>query len=54
MNGLCYFCNTQVETLKHLFYDCTVIQQNWVKIKLALNINIKNYFQFTHRNIFIG
>ena len=28
MNGLCHFCNTQVETLKHLFYDCTVIQQN--------------------------
>ena len=23
MNGLCHFCNTQVETLKRLFYDCT-------------------------------
>jgi len=31
MNGLCHFCNTQVETLKHLFYERTVIQQNWVK-----------------------
>ena len=35
-NGAIYewfmsFCNTQVETLKHLFYDCTVIRQNWVK-----------------------
>ena len=39
MNDLCHFCNTQVETLKHLFYDCTVIQQNWVKIISAL----KNY-----------
>ena len=39
MNGLCHFCNTQVETLKHIFYDCTVIQQNWVKLISAL----KNY-----------
>jgi len=23
MNGLCHFCNTQVETLKRLFDDCT-------------------------------
>ena len=36
MNGLCNFCNTQVETLKPLFYDCTVIQQNWVKFISAL------------------
>ena len=33
---VCHFCNTQVETLKHLFYDCTIIQQNWVKIISAL------------------
>jgi hypothetical protein len=36
MNDLCHFCNTQVETLKHLFYDCTAIQQNWVKFISAL------------------
>ena len=39
MNGLCHFCNTQVEILKYLFYDCTVTQHNWVKIISAL----KNY-----------
>ena len=39
MNVLCHFCNTQVETFKHLFHNCTVIQQNWVKIISPL----KNY-----------
>ena len=39
MNVLCRFCNTQVETFKHLFHNCTVIQQNWVKIISPL----KNY-----------
>ena len=36
MKGLCHFCNTREETLKHLFYDCTVIQQNWVKTLSAI------------------
>jgi hypothetical protein len=33
MNGLCNFFNTRVETLKHLLYDCTVIQQNHIGVK---------------------
>jgi hypothetical protein len=32
MNGVSHFSNTRVETLKHLLYDCIVIQQHWVKI----------------------
>jgi hypothetical protein len=41
MNGFCHYCNTRVETLKHLFNDCTVIQQNWIKTLSA--IQKKNY-----------
>jgi len=28
-----FFLNTRVETWKHLFYDCTVIQQNHIRVK---------------------
>ena len=61
MNGLSHFCNTQVETLKHLCYDCTVIQQNWVKIISTLKhymntLEIKNIDinEITEELIFLG
>ena len=28
----CYYCDIEVETLKHLFYDCIVIQRFWNQI----------------------
>ena len=55
------FCNPQVETLKHLFYDCTVIQQNWVKIISTLKnymnsreIKIIDINEITEEHIFLG
>jgi hypothetical protein len=36
MNDLCHFCNTQVETLKHLFYNCshtTKLGKNHIGVK---------------------
>ena len=58
MNGLSHFCNTQVETLKHLCYDCTVIQQNWVKIISTLKhymntLEIKNIYEENRKESYV-
>ena len=30
---LCYFCNTQKETISHIMYQCTVVQTFWRKVE---------------------
>jgi len=60
-NRVCHFCNTGVKILKHFVYDCTVIQQNLVKIISALkncmnsrekqNVDIN---EITEEYIFLG
>ena len=31
-SAMCTFCNRYIETLNHLFYDCTFVQQFWKNV----------------------
>ena len=42
--NLCDFCSANIETLEHLFWECTTVQTFWTNLKNRcnyLNINIK-------------
>ena len=40
-DGKCHFCNTQIEYLTHLFYECTVIQEMLVNIQNKINSTLQ-------------
>ena len=31
-SNLCYFCNMHIETVSHLFCDCTIIKDFWLHV----------------------
>ena len=37
--SLSYFCNMEIETLNHLFWECRHVQSFWTKLKNYLNKN---------------
>ena len=41
-NGSCHFCETDSETLHHLFYQCRITQNFILKVENALNILLRN------------
>ena len=49
MNGLCNFCNTQVETLKHLFHNCshtTKLGKNDIGVKKLHEISWNKKYRY--------
>ena len=47
-SSLCEFCNMEIETFLHLFWECTCIQQFWASLSdflnlcdINININLK-------------
>ena len=38
--NLCTFCETQKETIKHLFYDCVKVQVVWYRIEELIKTDI--------------
>ena len=39
----CSFCNTQRETLKHLFYECDIVKNFWDSVKDWFNLKIPQH-----------
>ena len=40
--GLCHFCKTNTETIKHLFYECSIINRVIHKIENKINCILEN------------
>ena len=51
---MCYFCNSEIETFEHLFFECTVVRQFWYKIKHWLNPHIEIDIWLNTENIILG
>ena len=45
-NPNCSFCKTEVESLKHLFYDCTKVREIWNNLHIWLTIHATSDFTF--------
>ena len=53
-NGLCKLCNTQNETLCHLFVECCKISDIWTKVhNIIVNVTGEN-FAMSKTNIMLG
>ena len=51
--SLCDFCQSNIETINHLFRECTYIQEIWTKLQHFLkDVNI--YIQFSKEIAFLG
>ena len=53
-DGFCKICNTKVEILSHLLYDCSVVQKVWQKVNVALSLwcNVKQ--NIGYENVLLG
>ncbi len=51
-NNTCTFCETQVETLEHLFYDCVYVRRLWKSVQLWYS-NIE-HLVFDKEIVFLG
>ena len=52
-SNLCEFCNMNVETNKHLFWECIHTQHFWAKLSMFLQTNNMNLI-FTYETISFG
>ena len=52
-HSLCDFCSMHIETNKHLFWDCNVVQELWHNIRLWLQnkLDINNLPDFSYQGI---
>ena len=52
-SNLCDFCSSDIETVKHLFWECQFSQQFWLQLKTFLN-NLSIDVTFDYKNICFG
>ena len=52
-SNLCDFCSSDIETVKHLFWECQFSQQFWLQLKTFLN-NVNIDVTFDYKNICFG
>ena len=50
----CYFCKTEVETLEHLFWDCSKIKKFWASIVKLLEPYIKLHDVIDNKSVLLG
>ena len=50
----CYFCKSEVETLEHLFWDCSKIKQFWASIVEVLEPFIKLHDVIDIKAVLLG
>ena len=52
----CYFCNTQLETIIHLMYDCNVIQDFWEQVRnwIVNNLRLNDTLDINHYNVIVN
>ena len=50
----CYFCKTEVETLEHLFWDCTKIKKFGACIVELLEPFIKLHDEIDNKSVLLG
>ncbi len=53
METTCIFCNLEEESIKHLFYDCTLTQMFWIDIEYLIFKCIKLKIWFSSKDIFL-
>ena len=46
-NHLCTFCNTESETIQHLFWGCEKVKNFWNKLSSLVNERCKNVHNFS-------
>ena len=53
---LCTFCNTEEETLRHLFWDCPMVAQLWKKFEKIIHENCETcaHLKFSEKLIIFG
>lgn len=47
----CTFCNTEIETLDHLFYNCVFSQELWLKLETFLSQKTSYDIKLEYKNI---
>ena len=57
--NMCTFCKKEVETLKHLFWQCSFVQTFWKSVKKWCILKLKVYVQsvsnlFIQSTVFFG
>ena len=50
----CYFCKTEVETLEHLFWDCSKIKKFWASVVELLEPYIKLHDIIDNKSVLLG
>ena len=50
----CYFCQSSVETIEHLFYFCPVVQDLWSKLAQKMNPYLDITPQLKPHNVLLG
>ena len=42
--NICSFCNSEIETVKHFFFDCKIVKKFWIDIQKYTKAHILTYF----------
>ena len=53
-NDDCTFCNSEVETLEHLFWRCQKVQNFWIAIKNELELSTGFRLDLSGMLVFLG
>ncbi|XP_067660098.1 uncharacterized protein [Haliotis asinina] len=53
-NNLCSYCSASIETITHLFYDCSKVSHMWRNLQNWLNKNLEANLKFTKKQILLG
>ncbi|XP_067660585.1 uncharacterized protein [Haliotis asinina] len=53
-NNLCSYCSASIETITHLFYDCSKVSHMWRNLQNWLNNNLEANLKFTKKQILLG
>ena len=53
-SDLCSFCNEHTETTTHLMWDCTHIQELWLKLFNWIKNETSQNIRFTKKEVLLG
>ena len=51
---MCSFCNSEVETLKHLFWDCEFVKIFWQQVFTHCQKKLSNLAEFNMCEVLLG
>ena len=50
----CHFCNSGVETIEHLFYDCNIVRKFWLDLSNILPVDLNSKKVMCRKDVLVG